>query len=121
MECRTANGDAVWPPNHLLVPWETSVVLSDVTSQPGGFTLVSVSSSDPDLGRGDGNTSGDIQGFVIGTPDTSGFVRAERSGLGGARTYTAVYEGRDQAGNVASCSIVTTFVPHDQRDKNRLR
>jgi sugar lactone lactonase YvrE len=116
MECETVS-ELAWPPNHHLVPWVTSVVLNDLTSRSDGFVLVSVSSFDAGAGNGDGNTTGDLQGFIVGTPDTSGLVRAERSGTGGGRTYSLVYEGRDRAGNLASCTIVTTLVPHDRSGK----
>jgi hypothetical protein len=44
-----------------------------------------------------------VQGFVVGTPDTSGLVRAERSLPGDGRVYTLEYEGADRAGNSGSC------------------
>lgn len=120
VSCRTVSGGLVWPPNHQLVPWETAVLVTDVTSGDGGFVLTGTGSSEPDdARRGDGHTNDDLVGFVVGTPDTSGFIRAERSGSGDGRVYSLFYEGRDQAGNVGSCAVVTAEVPHDQRkDKN---
>jgi hypothetical protein len=112
--CGTASGGIVWPPNHKMVPWSTYVVVQDLTSQPAGFLLTAVGSSEPDNGGGDGNTTRDIQGFVVGTPDTYGFIRSERAGTGEGRTYSLFYEGRDLAGNVAACTVVTAQVPHDQ-------
>ena len=112
--CGTASGGVVWPPNHKMVPWSTYVVVQDLTSQPAGFLLTAVGSSEPDNGGADGNTTRDIQGFVIGTPDTYGFIRAERAGTGEGRIYSLLYEGRDLAGNVAACTVVTPQVPHDQ-------
>jgi hypothetical protein len=121
VSCSTLTLGTVWPPNHKLVPWVTSVAVTDVgdidkQSGEAGFVLVSATSSEPDNGRGDGNTTADIQGFVIGTPDTEGFIRAERSGEGHGRVYSLVYEGRDGAGNVAACTVLTRLVPHDARD-----
>ncbi|MBI2223042.1 MAG: hypothetical protein HYU53_17775 [Acidobacteria bacterium] len=115
--CGTVSGGIVWPPNHKLVPWRTVVSVLDVTSGSAGFALAGVGSSEADNAGADGNTAGDIQGFVIGTPDTGGFVRAERSGTGGGRVYSLMYEGRDLAGNVASCTAATAHVPHDRSDK----
>jgi hypothetical protein len=45
-----------------------------------------------------------VQGFVVGTADTSGFLRAERTLPGDGRVYTLEYEGADRAGNTASCA-----------------
>lgn len=105
--------NSIWPPNHKMVNVNASVSVTDAGSGPAGFTLVSVTSNEPDNGLGDGDTANDIQGWAIGTPDTSGQVRAERSGRGSGRVYTLTYAGMDQAGNSASCST-TISVPHDK-------
>ena len=83
--------------------------------QPGGlgFTLLQVTSNEPDNGLGDGDTANDIQGFTIGIPDASGQLRAERSGGGVGRIYSLLYEGADRAGNIAACTTLVT-VPHSQ-------
>jgi len=65
----TASPNVLWPPNNKLVPVNVSVTVSDVLSGPSGFTLVSVSSNEPDSGQGD------IQGFVTGTASTAGQLR----------------------------------------------
>jgi hypothetical protein len=96
----------LWPPNEQLVSIKVSVSVSDSLSGPEGFKLISVASSEPDTGD-------DIQGFVIGTPSTSGLLRARRFGSGSGRVYTLVYEGADRAGNTARCRIAIV-VPHDQ-------
>jgi hypothetical protein len=103
----------LWPPNHQLVPVQVNVQVSDAQSGAGSFVLVAATSSEPDNGLGDGNTEGDIQQWEVGTADTQGLLRAERAGSGVGRVYTLSYEGRDQAGNVAACSVVVS-VPHDQ-------
>lgn len=103
----------IWPPNHKMVTVNASVSVSDADSGPAGFTLVSATSNEPDNGLGDGDMPNDVQGFAVGTADTSGQVRAERSGLGSGRVYTLTYQGMDQAGNSATCST-TISVPHDQ-------
>lgn len=103
----SASPNVLWPPNNMLVPTNVSVNVSDALSGPGGFTLVSVTSNEPDSGQGD------IQGFVTGTASTSGQLRAARLGSGTGRVYTFTYSGSDKAGNTASCRTTVT-VPHDQ-------
>jgi hypothetical protein len=64
----TANPSQLWPPDNKLVTINVSVALSDALAGPAGFTLLSVSSNEPDTG-------GDIQGWTIGTqapPDNCG-------------------------------------------------
>ncbi len=102
--------DTIWPPNHQLVDINAQVEVSDARSGPAGFVLASVTSSQPDQGTGDGDTPGDIQGFDLGTADTNGQLRAERSG-GSSRVYTLTYTGQDQAGNTATGSA-TVQVPN---------
>jgi len=103
----SANPSILWPPNNKLVPINVSVNVTDSLSGPAGFTLVSVTSNEPDSGQGD------IQGFVAGTASTNGQLRAQRLGSGTGRVYTFTYSGSDRAGNTASC-ITTVNVPHDQ-------
>jgi hypothetical protein len=99
--------NVLWPPNNKLVPINVSVNVTDSLSGSAGFTLVSVTSNEPDSGQGD------IQGFVTGTASTSGQLRAQRLGSGTGRVYTFRYTGADRAGNTTSCSTTVT-VPHDQ-------
>jgi len=103
----SASPNVLWPPNNKLVPVNVSVTLTDVLSGAAGFTLVSVTSNEPDSGQGD------IQGFATGTPSTSGQLRAQRLGSGNGRAYTFTYSGSDRAGNTVSCTT-TVSVPHDQ-------
>jgi hypothetical protein len=85
-----------------------AVTVSDLISgTDGSFKLISATSNEPDSG------AGDIQGFTIGAPSTSGFVRASRLGSGNGRTYTLTYAASDRAGNVGTCRA-TIVVPHDQ-------
>ncbi|HEU4521304.1 MAG TPA: hypothetical protein VFT12_04825, partial [Thermoanaerobaculia bacterium] len=113
MSC-TASPAVLWPPNQRLVPVQVAVIAEDALSGPDAFVLMSAISSEPDGGVADHDLPGDILGFDVGTPDTSGHLRAERSGSGSGRTYTITYEGADKAGNSATCSA-TVRVPHDQR------
>ncbi len=111
----TATPSRLWPPNHRLVPVTVEVQVQDGGAGAGGFTLVSVTSSEPDdaPGGGDGRTTGDIRGFVAGTADTAGRLRAERAGKGSGRVYTLTYAGRDAAGNESECTA-TVRVPHSK-------
>ena len=103
----------LWPPNHKMVDVAATVSASDATSGIDSVTLVSAASSEPDNGKGDGNTVDDIQGADIGTEDYEMQLRAERSGGGPGRIYTITYEAMDLAGNTASAEATVT-VPHDR-------
>ena len=104
----------LWPPNHQLVPVEATVTMTDVLSGPTSFTLTSATSSEPDAGLGAGDTVDDLQGFVLGTADTGGLVRAERTHQGPGRVYSLIYQGQDGAGNGATCTT-RVMVPHDRQ------
>lgn len=110
----TAGPRVLWPANHTLVPVTVRVKVQDGRSGSSGFTLVSVTSNEPDdaPGNGDGATVGDIGGFDLGTSDTAGRLRAERAGTGRGRVYTLTYVGRDAVGNQRTCATTVT-VPHD--------
>ncbi len=113
-----ASPNVLWPPNHRLVPVTVSVDVADAASGAGGFTLVAVTSSEPDdaRGNGDGNTTADIQGFDVGSGDAAGLLRAERAGDGLGRTYTLTYAARDEALNESTCTATVT-VPHSNDGK----
>jgi hypothetical protein len=102
----SASPHVLWPPNGKLVAVNTTVDVSDSGSGPAGFSLASVSSNE-------GDVTTESQGWTTGTADTSGFLQAARLGSGSGRTYTLTYQGRDNAGNTATCST-TVVVPHDQ-------
>lgn len=53
--------------------------------------------------------SGDIQSWIVGTPDLTGKLRAEA--YGSRRTYLLTYQGRDVAGNVAGCTLPVRVPP----------
>lgn len=101
-----ASPNVLWPPNNKLVPINVSVLVNDSLSGAAGFTLISVTSNEPDSGQGD------IQGFTTGIASTSGQLRSQRLGSGTGRVYTLTYSGSDRAGNTASCTTTVT-VPHD--------
>jgi hypothetical protein len=56
-----------------------------------------------------------IQDAELGTDDRRFALRAERSGNGPGRTYTAVYTATDESGNFTN-ALTTIVVPHDQGD-----
>jgi hypothetical protein len=93
------------------VPLSFLVKATDAVGGATAFVLASATSNEPDNGLGDGDQSHDLQGWAVGTPDVSGFVRAERSARGTGRVYTFRFESRDAAGNVATCGA-TAIVPH---------
>lgn len=90
----TVDAASLWPPNHKLVPVTVDVSVADAGSGPAGFELRSVASDQPD--------DDDEQGWVAGTSDGDGLLRAERDG-GRARRYALTYRGYDRAGNAADC------------------
>ena len=83
-------------------------------SGPNGFVLSSVTSNER---QPDNDVGNDITGFTVGTPSTSGFLRAERSHRD--RIYTLVYTGSDVAGNQASCTAVVKVARHHEEDHDR--
>ena len=96
------------PPNHKLVQVTATVTVTpQVVGVATSFVLTSVTSNEPDEGLGDGDMPNDIQGFTIGTPDTTGLLRSERSGNGTGRIYTLTYTGTDAFGKSAtgSCEV----------------
>ncbi|HET9235120.1 MAG TPA: FlgD immunoglobulin-like domain containing protein [Candidatus Eisenbacteria bacterium] len=101
--------DSLWPPNHKL--WEicATVNVSDDCDDNPVVSLLSVTSNEPDNGKGDGNTENDIQ--IQG--DDCFLLRAERSGGGDGRVYSIIYCATDSAGHTA-CDTATVVVAHDQ-------
>lgn len=99
VEC-AATPSTLWPPNGKLVPATVAVDVTDATSGPAGFVLSAAPAED-------------ASGWDVGTPDTAGLLRAQRTGSGGDRVYTLTYTARDAAGNAATCDVAVT-VPHDQ-------
>lgn len=92
----------LWPPNHRMIDITAEVQAVDVCG-PAQIRLESLSSSEEEdiPGGGDGKTSPDIDGGMIGTDDRAFRFRAERDGAGPGRVYTARYSATDAAGNVS--------------------
>ena len=102
----------LWPPNHKLVTVTATIDALDPGGLPLKVTLVSISSSEPDSGLGDGDTANDIQGAAYGTDDRVFQLRAERSGRGPGRTYTVRYDVTNEAGLTTRVTL-RALVPHD--------
>jgi len=103
--------NTLWPPNHKLVTIDASLQVSDVCDANPNVELVSITSNEADNGLGDGDTSDDIQGVSYGTDDRQFLLRAERSGTGSGRIYTAIYSATDASGNATETTDEVT-VPH---------
>lgn len=102
----------LWPPNHTMAGVSAALEVSDICDASPKITLVSITSSEPDSGLGDGDKPDDIQGASFGSDDHDFSLRAERGGSGPGRTYTVTYSAEDAGGNVTTASAVVT-VPHD--------
>ena len=108
--------NVLWPPNHRMVRIDASWEVSDNCDEEVEVSLVGVTSSEQDDGRGDGRTKNDI---VIGD-DGSIYLRAERTGSGAGRVYTITYEAVDDSGNATEASA-EVLVPDGYRWRHRER
>ncbi len=104
----TLNRDILWPPRHQYVTVHAIVHVTDNLDPDPVVELVSVTSSQPDDGLGDGDTPDDI---VI-LNDFTFKLRAERMGGDEDRIYTIIYTVTDDCGNV-TIATATVTVPHD--------
>jgi hypothetical protein len=109
----TLSPDTLWPPNHKMAAISALITASDMCDASPMVSLVSITSNEPDNGKGDGNTVNDIQDADFGTDDREFSLRSERSGSGSGRIYTVTYEAVDSSGNRTSVTAEVT-VPHDQ-------
>jgi len=112
----------LWPPNHELHQVQVQVHVRDRCASEDSVEveLIEARSDEPDNGRGDGNTSNDIQGADLGSDDRAVMLRAERSGNGNGRVYTLVYRVTDGSGNDTEAEA-KVYVPHDYSDlKDRI-
>jgi hypothetical protein len=106
------NRDVLWPPNHKMADITADVTVSDICCAAPTFALVSITSDEPENGKGDGNTSPDVLNADYGTPDVAFQLRSERSGNGDGRVYTVNYLATDCSGNTTPASVEVR-VPHD--------
>ncbi|MBO6573220.1 hypothetical protein GYB29_10500 [bacterium] len=107
--------NSIWPPNHKMTLAVSGVSATDIVD---GYveTSIIVESSEPNNGKGDGNTDQDYE--VISNPDGTldVYVRSERSGKKNGRTYTITMSTIDNAGN-KSYEIVEVIVDKNQAKK----
>lgn len=108
----TLSRDCLWPPNHKYVMIGATVEVTDNCDPDPAWVLESITSNEPDNGKGDGNTINDIAMADTGTADVEFKLRSERSAKGEGRTYTIVYRAWDESGNVTQ-NTTEVFVPHD--------
>lgn len=107
----------LWPPNHKFV---NITIEANASDNSGGHVALTafVSSSEPQDGLGDGDTSPDWTNPVIDqyTGVITLQLRAERSGSGEGRVYTIAITAIDEFEN-SSEALVDIRVPHDKRKK----
>lgn len=106
----TLSESVLWPPDHTLREVTAAIEARDNCDPSPRIVLVSVTSNEESDGLADGNTEPDIAGASIGIDDRTFSLRAERSGLGSGRVYTARYRASDTSGNV-TFAIVEALVP----------
>jgi hypothetical protein len=95
--------EQLWPPNHRMIDITASLAAADLCSTPA-VALVSVASTEPDDGNGDGNTANDIQGADVGEADLNFELRAERRTDGDGRLYAVTYAATDASGNTTTAT-----------------
>ncbi|HEU4364650.1 MAG TPA: HYR domain-containing protein [Candidatus Krumholzibacteria bacterium] len=105
--------DVLWPPNHKLATVCATVTVTDICDPDPTWVLFGAVSDEPENDLGDGHTTDDIQGDVLGTADECIELRSERMGGEDGRKYTIYYQAMDMSGNVAY-DTVCVRVPHDQ-------
>ena len=91
----TADPSVLWPPNHRMVNVTVSYDVTDNCPLPPGSCTLSVTSNEPVLGHGSGNTSPD---WIV-LDDHHVLLRAEREGGGNGRIYTITITCTDSGGN----------------------
>ncbi len=108
----TATPDVLWPPNHRMVPVEVAAVVADTCDPSARCRILSVSSSEPESGVGEGDKAPDWE--LAGEMNVR--LRAERFGAGSGRLYTITLHCTDGSNNT-SVTTVSVSVPHDQKQK----
>jgi hypothetical protein len=103
----TSSPSALWPPNHTMR--DVTVDYTATDNCPLSACTLSVRSSEPEMGLGDGDTAPDWR-IKDGHHEQ---LRAERSGLGNGRTYTTTVTCSDGLGNTTKKSV-DVKVSHDR-------
>lgn len=102
----------LWPPNHRLVEFRLDEIIDviDGCDPAPVMRFVSVTSNEPERGRGSGHTAPDV---IV--QDDVAWLRAEREGGGTGRIYTVTVSATDASGNEATITF-EVVVKHDRRD-----
>lgn len=103
----TANQSVLWPPNHKMKDVAINYTTFDNCNIAG--ITVSVTSTDPVNGTGDGDTGPDWE--VVNNKLVR--LRAERAATGDGRIYTIRVVATDAAGNVSDPVFVNVVVSHN--------
>ena len=96
----SANPGVLWPPNHEMVNITVSATVVDAVDPSPTWTIVSVSSNQPQNGLGDGDLPND---WVITGPNTVQ-LRSETA-QGTVRIYTITIQTLDANGNVGTATV----------------
>ncbi len=105
----SASPETLWPPNHKMVTVRVSANVKDACGDTT-WEVISVKSSQPENGKGDGNTDSDFK--II--DEHTVLLRAERAGNDkGGRVYTITIRATDEAGNKSALETVKVTVPHN--------
>ena len=105
----TVSPVVLWPANHRLI----LITIDYTTADESGVAscILSATSSEPDNGPDDGDTSDDIR--LIPGDAHHLWLRAERDGNGPGRIYTVTVTCTDECGNAAS-KTVSVAVPRSR-------
>lgn len=108
----SASPKVLWPPNHKMVTVNLEAEVKDACGDTS-WKVLSVKSSQPNNGKGDGNTDTDFK--ILDNHTVS--LRAERSGNDKeGRVYTITLQATDDAGNTSERKTVMVTVPHDKKN-----
>lgn len=102
----------LWPPNHKMIPASIMASASDNCDSSVTARIISVTSNEPEMGTGDGDTAPDWE--ITGALTL--LLRAERAGTGDGRIYTILLRATDSSGNLAE-KTAQVLVPKNQGGK----
>jgi len=103
----------LWPPNHKMIDVTVGYSVTDnCTSQSDIVSTLTVSSSEPVDGTGDGDTAPDW--IIVDAHHVR--LRAERAGSSQGRVYLIIVKSTDSGGNT-STETIAVRVPHDASKK----